>query len=66
MGQVATVIKALSCESCAKYVCNSMHMNSKCSDCCELDFVTDEVHVNDDDDSEYEVEVIGCCTARHG
>ena len=64
MGQFASVIKALSCADCVRYVCNSMHVNPKCSDCCELDFVTDEVHVNDDD-SETEIEVIGCCVARH-
>ena len=67
MGEVASVTKAFSCSDCAKYVCNSMHLHSKCRDCCEIDFVTEEVELpDDDDDSTYSVEVIGCCTARHG
>ena len=28
MGEVSSVIKALSCESCAKYVCNAMKIHS--------------------------------------
>ena len=65
MGQIASVIKALSCESCAKYVCNAMRCQSKCRDCCEIDFVTEEIELpDDDDDSTYSVEVDGCCEAR--
>ena len=66
MGEVASVLKACSCSDMAKYVCNAMHLHSKCSDCCDIEFETTEVHVGDGDDSEYEIEVIGCCTARHG
>ena len=67
MGEVASIIKAFSCSDCAKYVCNHMHLHSKCRDCCEIDFVTEEVELpDDDDDSTYSVEVIGCCAARHG
>ena len=60
MGEVASVIKALRCESCARYVCNAMHCKSKCQDCCEIDFVI----TLPDDDSTYNVEVDGCCEAR--
>ena len=60
MGEVASVIKALSCESCARYVCNAMRCQSKCRDCCEIDFVTEEIDLPDDD-STYSVEVNGCC-----
>ena len=60
MGEVASVIKALKCESCAKYVGNAMHCKSKCRDCCEIDFVTEEIELPDDD-STYSVEVNGCC-----
>ena len=63
MGEVASAIKALSCDACAKYVCNSMQIHSKCRDCCEIDFVTDEIEVSEDD-SIYSVEVDGCCQAR--
>ena len=49
MGQVLTgIIKALSCESCAKYVCNSMDLKSQCSDCCDFEVHTNEVEVADD------------------
>ena len=63
MGEVASVIKALSCESCARYVCNAMHCKSKCRDCCEIDFVTEQIELPDDD-STHSVEVDGCCEAR--
>ena len=44
MGQALVgIIKALQCDSCARYVCNSCALHSKCSDCCEFDVVTEEV-----------------------
>ena len=63
MGEVASVIRALSCDACAKYVCNSMEIHSKCRDCCEIDFITDEIELSEDD-STYSMEVDGCCQAR--
>jgi hypothetical protein len=63
MGEVASVIRALSCDACAKYVCNSMQIHSKCRDCCEIDFITDEIELSEDD-STYSMEVDGCCQAR--
>ena len=60
MGDVASVIKTLKCESCAKYVCSAMHCKSKCIYCCEIDSVTEELELSDDD-STYSVEVNGCC-----
>jgi len=62
MGEVASVVKAFSCDACAKYVCNAKHCQSKCRDCCEIDFVTEEIEL--DDNSEFSVEVFGCCEAR--
>ena len=47
MGEVASVIKAFSCDACAKYVCNSMQIHSKCRDC-EFDVTTDEIEIPDD------------------
>ncbi len=63
MGEAASVIKAFSCEACAKYVCNSMHIHSKCRDCCEFDVTTDEIELCEGD-SVYSVEVEGCFQAR--
>ena len=63
MGGVASVMKALSCDACAKYVCNKMQVHSKCRDCCEIDFVTEEVEIPEDDNT-YSLEVDGCCQAR--
>ena len=64
MGQaVAGIFQALSCAECAKYVCNSMDLNSKCSDCCEFSVHTSEVEVADSA-SEFRIDVEGCCAAR--
>ena len=47
--QVLTAINpAAICSDCAKYVCNAMTFHSKCSDCCEFDFVTEKVEIPDD------------------
>ena len=63
MGQAAGILQALSCGDCARYVCNAMHCHSQCGkDCCEIDFVTEEVELPEGD--EIEVEVQGCCLAR--
>ena len=66
MGQA--VLSALAefdpCRSCAMYVCNAARCRSSCGKgCCDVEFVTYKVEVASDD-SELEVEVIGCCTAR--
>ena len=43
---IAPIIKAIGCHDCARYVCNAMHMHSKCSDCCEVDLETDQVSLS--------------------
>ena len=67
MGQVANVlpaiVKAISCQECSRYVCNSMDIKSKCSDCCEFELETNEIEIHDHI-SEYSVEVEGCCAAH--
>ncbi len=63
MGEVASVIKAFSCEACAKFVCNAMDVKSRCRTCFDCEFVTEKVDIPDDD-SQYSVEVEGCCAAR--
>ena len=63
MGTVTSVLNALSCSDCAKYVCNAMHCHSKCGEnCCELDIDTEEVELPEGGD--IEIEVQGCCLAR--
>ena len=63
MGEAASIIRAFSCESCAKFVFNAMDVKSRCCDCFDCQFVTEKVGLPDDG-SEYSVEVEGCCTAR--
>ena len=64
MGEVASIIKAFSCEACAKYVCNSCHFHGECMrTCCKIDFTTDEIEIPLDE-SDLEIEVEGCCIAR--
>ena len=60
MGEVASVVKSLSCDSCSKYVCNAMSLNSKCSDCCEISVVTEQIEISDDG-SEISIEISDCC-----
>ena len=63
MGEAASILKALSCGDCARYVCNAMHCHSQCGrDCCEIDFVTEEVEISEGDETDIEVQ--GCCLAR--
>ena len=63
VGQVATVIKAFSCQDCARYVCNAAECDSSCSDWCQCHVQTSEIAISDDD-STYAVEIVGCCEAR--
>ena len=68
MGQLISVlpeiVKAISCQECARYACNSMGVRSKCSDCCEFALETHEIDISPESDSEYSVEIDGCCEAR--
>ena len=61
MGTVLVgLAKALSvpCHDCSKYVFNSMHCHSRCSQCCDCDVETHEV-AGSDSDSEIEVDCLG-------
>ena len=57
------MINAFSCESCAKFVFNAMDVKSRCCDCFDCEFVTEKVDLPYDD-SEFSVEVDGCCEAH--
>ena len=65
MGEAASILRALSCGDCARYVCNSCSFHSQCfEDCCQIDFVTEPVEIPEGD--EIDIEVQGCCMARKG
>ena len=60
MGQIAlAALKAINCDTCAKYVCNACKVHSKCSNCMECDLETEKVELSDTDSS-MSVEVGGC------
>ena len=58
MGNNLSGLRFLACEDYARYVFNSMHVRSKCSDCCEFDLDTDMIEVTE---SESEDAVRVCC-----
>ena len=63
MGEAASIVKSLSCESFAKYCCHAMHIKRDCCDgWCTFSYDTDLVDVNGYD-SEYEMES-DCCILR--
>ncbi len=67
MGAVAGVLpgiaEALSCQDCARYVCNSMDVKSRCCDCFDCELQTSEVAIAEDN-SEQSLEIEGCCEAH--
>ena len=66
MGQAASALKALSCDSAFKYWLNAMHCSSECCDgWCNCTYTTDMVDLSDSD-SEFEMEMDGCCAVRKG
>ena len=58
MGNNLSGLRFLACDDYARYVFNSMHCRSKCSDCCEMDVDTDLVEVTE---SESEDAMRVCC-----
>ena len=58
MGQQTSMLSDLACRDWARFVFNSCHLHSKCSNCCEVDVDTDLVSVQS---SEEEEEALGCC-----
>ena len=53
MGQAAlTILNTLSCKDWARFVCNSMHIRSRCGEWCELELETDEVSIPSSSSSE--------------
>ena len=63
MGEVANVIKALSCHACAKYVCNSASIQSQCcdeEDACNCDVKTEATKLETVEE-EVEIEMDNGC-----
>ena len=48
-GAVAEIIKALSCDSCAKYCMNGMDCESECCDSCRWHYHTEAIPIEHDD-----------------
>lgn len=62
MGQVVPILQALDCRECSRYVLNAAECDSSCG-ICELHAETHEIAIPDDD-SNYSVEIEGCCSTR--
>ena len=58
MGANGSALRFLACSDFYKYVANSCHVKSSCSDCCKFDMDTDMVSVTE---SESEDAVRVCC-----
>ena len=66
MGEAASALKALSCDSMAKYWLNAMHCSSECcGGWCSCEYTTDMVEISDSD-SDFELELSDCCSVRKG
>ncbi len=67
MGEVAGVVRALSCDACAKYVCNGASLHSQCcnnEDGCNCDMKTEvtAIQSNEDDiEIEMDADEYWCC-----
>ncbi len=62
MGQVSVgLVKAVSCSDMWKYCCNAQHLKSRCCGEVCIEYDTDLIDVSD---SETEIEIKGCCTAK--
>ena len=67
MGQAAGALHALSCDSAFKYWLNAMHCSSECcGGWCACTYTTDMVDLPADSDSDFEMEMDGCCAVRKG
>ncbi len=63
MGEVGSVIKALSCTDCARYVCNGASMHSQCcddEDACNCDVRTEPTKIETSNE-EVELEMGSGC-----
>ena len=63
LGVLPGIVKALSCQDCARYVCNAMDIKSSCCQCWSCELETSEVAIAEDN-SEISVDVEGCFEAH--
>ena len=70
-GVISALVKQLSCNDCAKYVCNDASLHSKCCDkdeFCEFDMETRPVNLPDEElefDMEIDNHAQGLCCLVH-
>ena len=50
------------CDTCAKYVLNSMQIKSNCGECCSFEVNTDPIELSDEED---EIEIVDCFYRKH-
>ena len=66
MGEVASVVRFLSCKDCARYVCNDASFHSQCcdeNDVCNCDIETRETEIQESH-IDYELSVDRNCILR--
>jgi hypothetical protein len=65
MGNVSSILKSLSCDSCAKYVFNSAKLESECCDgCWSFNIQTDPIELQNEKSDE-EIICDSCCSVKH-
>ena len=69
MGElISALVKQLSCNDCAKYVCNDASLHSKCCDkdeFCKFDMETRPVNLPDEElQFDMEIDNPGCCDTQ--
>ena len=63
MGEVSSIIRAMSCDSCAKYVCNDLSLHSQCcddDDWCNCEIKT-EATIIESVNEDVEIDTDGMC-----
>ena len=64
MGEVASLVRSLSCTDCAKYVCNGASLHSQCcddQDGCNCDLKTEETKLQPSNHEDLEIEMDSGC-----
>ena len=63
MGEVSSIIRAMSCDACAKYVCNDLSLHSQCcddDDWCNCEIKT-EATIIESSNEDVEIDTDGMC-----
>jgi hypothetical protein len=59
MGQIAAILKACQCDSCAKYVMNDCACRSDCCEMCNLEIETHATELSREQDIEIHTDCFG-------